>query len=116
MAQPGAWEAGLRGRCPRCGEGGLYAGFLRMATACPVCALSFSDADSGDGPAFFVMFAVGWIVVPLAFVLYFGLNLGLALSLALTTAATIALSLAFLRMAKGVLFALQWRHRLDGGA
>ena len=53
---------GLRGRCPRCGEGRLFAGFLRLAPRCEACGLDYSFADSADGPAFFVMTAVGFVV------------------------------------------------------
>ena len=48
--------AGLIGRCPRCGEGRLFRGFLALRSRCEQCGLDFSFADSADGPAFFVMF------------------------------------------------------------
>jgi len=108
---PSALEAGLRGRCPRCGRGELFAGFLRLKPACGVCGADFSRADSGDGPAFFVMFAVGAIVVPIGFLLQFGLHLGPIITLGVVTLLTFALSFALLRPAKALLFALQWRHR-----
>ena len=47
--------AGLRGRCPRCGQGRLFDGFLKVAPACEVCGLDYGFADPADGPAFFVM-------------------------------------------------------------
>jgi uncharacterized protein (DUF983 family) len=46
---------GIKGRCPRCGQGHLFNGFLRIAPKCEVCGLDFSFADPADGPAFFVM-------------------------------------------------------------
>lgn len=48
-------STGLRGRCPRCGQGHLFKGFLSLRPNCEVCGLDYSFADSGDGPAFFVM-------------------------------------------------------------
>jgi uncharacterized protein (DUF983 family) len=48
-------RTGLRGRCPRCGRGHLFNGFLSIAPKCDVCGLEFSFADPADGPAFFVM-------------------------------------------------------------
>ena len=48
-------STGLRGRCPRCGQGHLFKGFLSMRPSCEVCGLDYSFADPGDGPAFFVM-------------------------------------------------------------
>ncbi len=46
---------GLRGHCPRCGEGKLFKGFLKLAPRCNVCGLDYSFADPADGPAFFAM-------------------------------------------------------------
>ncbi|MFD2143600.1 DUF983 domain-containing protein [Ancylobacter oerskovii] len=48
-------ETGLRGRCPRCGQGRLFKGFLTLRPRCDVCGLDYSFADPADGPAFFVM-------------------------------------------------------------
>lgn len=48
-------RAGIRGRCPRCGEGHLFDGFLALRKECEVCGLDYSFADPADGPAFFVI-------------------------------------------------------------
>lgn len=48
-------ETGIRGRCPRCGQGHLFDGFLTLAPRCEACGLDFSFADPADGPAFFVI-------------------------------------------------------------
>ena len=47
--------AGPMGRCPRCGEGRLFAGYLSVKPRCDHCGLDFTFANSGDGPAVFVM-------------------------------------------------------------
>jgi len=60
---PSSLQAGLQCRCPRCGEGKLFAGFLRLAKRCDRCDLDFSFADPADGPAFFVMTGVGIVVI-----------------------------------------------------
>ena len=57
---------GLRCKYPRCGEGLLFDGFLTVRTRCPRCDLDLSAADSGDGPAVFVIFIVGPIATGLA--------------------------------------------------
>jgi uncharacterized protein (DUF983 family) len=56
----------MRGRCPRCGEGRLFDGFLGIAKRCEACGLDYSFADSGDGPAVFIIMIVGFVVVGLA--------------------------------------------------
>jgi uncharacterized protein (DUF983 family) len=61
--EPSSLSAGLRCRCPRCGEGKLFKGFLTVAKRCDRCGLDFSFADPADGPAFFVMTAIGIIVI-----------------------------------------------------
>ncbi|MBD8876482.1 DUF983 domain-containing protein [Roseibium polysiphoniae] len=48
-------QTGLRGRCPRCGEGHLFDGFLTLKPKCEVCDLDYSFADPADGPAFFII-------------------------------------------------------------
>ena len=45
-----AWR-GLTCKCPRCGEGKLYAGFLNLRPSCAACGLDYTFMDSGDGPA-----------------------------------------------------------------
>ena len=45
---------GFRGRCPRCGEGHIFKGFLTVRDHCEVCGLDYSYADPADGPAVFV--------------------------------------------------------------
>lgn len=111
---PSILRVGLRGLCPRCGIGPLFAGYLKIAPRCSHCQADFQAADSGDGPAFFVMFLVGALAVPFAFVLNFGLGLGPLISLGGVALLAIGLCLALLPPAKAVLFALQWHHRRDG--
>lgn len=55
-------SSGLRCRCPRCGKGPLFQGFLKIAPACRACGLDYAFADPADGPAFFVMSGVGILV------------------------------------------------------
>jgi hypothetical protein len=52
---PSPYIAGLLCRCPRCGKGKLFEGFLTLKSKCDVCGLDFSFADDGDGPAIFVI-------------------------------------------------------------
>ena len=61
-------STGLRSRCPRCGKGPLFEGFLKLRPACPVCGLDYGFADPADGPAFFVMSGVGLAVMGLMLV------------------------------------------------
>jgi uncharacterized protein (DUF983 family) len=52
-------KSGLAGKCPRCGRGNLFSGYLSVAPSCANCGLSFDFADAGDGAAWFVMLVSG---------------------------------------------------------
>lgn len=107
--------AGLKGRCPRCGEGRLFSGMLTVGKRCGVCGLDYSFADAGDGPAVFVILIIGFVVVGLA--LWLEVNFGppLWLHLVLWIPLTVVLSLAALRLIKGVLITLQYRNKAAEG-
>ncbi|WP_031549369.1 DUF983 domain-containing protein [Parvularcula oceani] len=110
-----AKKAGLAGRCPRCGQGKLFDGFLKLKEACPVCGLDYSKADSGDGPAFFIMSIVGFVTVAAAFLLRFAFGLPAGAVLLLTFLLTIVLTAVSLRPAKGLMVALQYRNQAAEG-
>lgn len=114
-ATPPALLTGWRGRCPRCGRGHLFRGYLTVAPRCEVCGLDFGFADSGDGPAFFVMSFVGIVVVALAMVVEFTYQPALWIHAALWIPVMFGLSLGLLRPAKGVLIALQFGRKAEQG-
>jgi len=108
-------SAGLRGRCPRCGEGSLFSGFLSVGKGCGTCGLDYSFADSGDGPAVFVILIIGFVVVGLALWMEVTLNPPLWLHFILWIPLTLVLALTSLRLIKGVLIALQYRNKAAEG-
>jgi uncharacterized protein (DUF983 family) len=116
---PGSvFRAGLLCRCPRCGQGRLFTEFvhfLRVAKICEICGLDLRPEDSGDGPAVFVMFVTGPLVVALAIVLEVLLRPPLWLHAALWIPTVLITSIALLRPLKAVLIALQYRHRAGEG-
>ena len=103
--------AALRCRCPRCGRGALYRGFLTVVDRCAVCGLELARNDSGDGPAVFLIFILGFAVVPPA--LWVGMNADwpLWLHTLVWGVVILGLTLGMLRPAKSLVLALQWRHR-----
>jgi uncharacterized protein (DUF983 family) len=112
---PSPIVAGLRGRCPRCGEGPLFSGFLTLSPRCDRCGLDLAFADTGDGPAFFVMSIVGIVVVGLALWVEFTFEPPIWLHLVLWFGLTGLLSLAMVRPLKGLMVALQYHHRAEEG-
>lgn len=107
---PPAWLAGLRSRCPQCGEGELFQSYLKFRERCRACGADFRAADAGDGPAVFVVLIVGAIAAPFLFVLQ-ALNAPDWVALGATFALAIVLCLALLPLFKSTLFALQWKHK-----
>lgn len=107
--------AGLKGCCPRCGEGRLFSRFLTVAPRCNACGLDYSFADAGDGPAVFVILIIGFIVVGSALWLEVSHNPPLWLHLLLWVPLTLVLSLTALRLIKGVLITLQYRNKAAEG-
>ena len=110
-AEISAIVAGVRGRCPRCGQGKMFASYLKLADRCAACGEDFRAADAGDGPAVFVILIVGAIIAPLLIILQFATPLPDWAALMITMLAAIGLCLALLPPFKGVLFALQWKHK-----
>jgi uncharacterized protein (DUF983 family) len=109
------FRAGLGGRCPRCGEGLLFSGFLAVAPQCPVCGLDNSFADSGDGPVAFVVLLIGFVVVGLALWMEVTIDPPLWVHFMIWVPLAIVLSLAALRLIKGLLITLQYRNRAAEG-
>jgi uncharacterized protein (DUF983 family) len=107
----GSILAGLSCVCPRCGGDKLFHGFLTLRQRCRACGLDYGFADSGDGPAVFIMFLAGAVVVGAALIteaLYhppYWLHAVLWLPLILLA------TLGPLRPMKGLMIALQYHHR-----
>ena len=105
------FQAAIRCRCPRCGEGRLYAGLLTVRDSCEICGLDLRSHDAGDGPAVGVMFVLSAIVVGLAFWVEFTFSPPLWVHVVLWPVVTIPLAVAMMRPLKAALVAMQYRTR-----
>jgi uncharacterized protein (DUF983 family) len=103
--------AGLRGKCPRCGEGALFQSGLTLRERCPKCDLNYAFADSGDGPAVFAIFILGVLVRGGAMLVVFRLNPPVWVHVVLWGAITPLLAVVLLRVLKATLIALQYKHK-----
>lgn len=112
---PNPLLAGLKCRCPRCGEGRLFAGFLSVRPSCSECGLDFAFANSGDGPAVFIIFVVGFLVIGLAAVTEALFRPPPFIHLILWIPTVIVLSLLLIRPFKATMIALQYRHDAHEG-
>jgi uncharacterized protein (DUF983 family) len=111
----GAILAGLSCACPRCGRGKLFQGFLALRPRCEVCGLDYSFADSGDGPAIFIMLIGGFIVVFAALITEVIYQPPIWVHAALWLPLILIVTLGPLRSMKGLLIALQYHHRAAEG-
>lgn len=108
-------STGLAGRCPRCGQGKLFSGFITVAPSCSVCGLDYAFADSGDGPAVFVTLLAGFIIVGIALLVEIAYEPPYWVHLLVFLPLTLVVCLGMLRPLKGVLIAQQYRHRAEQG-
>ena len=106
---------GLACRCPRCGEGRLYAGFLKLRPACAACGLDYAFIDAGDGPAIFIIIIAGFIVVGSALVVEIKYQPPFWVHAALWGPLILATTLLPLRAMKSLLIALQYHHKAAEG-
>ncbi len=107
--------SGALGRCPACGRGKLFAGYLTLALRCEVCGLDYGFADSGDGPAVFVVLVAGFIIVGAALLVEVAYAPPYWVHAALWGTLAIVLPLLLLRSFKGALIGLQYKHKAQEG-
>ena len=111
MASPNPFLAGLACRCPNCGKGRLFAGYLKVAPHCAACGMDLSKADSGDGPVVFILLIVGMIVVFSMLIVEFTVHPPIWVHLLVWLPLGALLTLGSLRPFKGVLLAMQFHNR-----
>lgn len=112
---PEPLDAALRGLCPRCGAPGLFAGFLRFADRCRSCGLDYGAFNVGDGAAAFLILIVGGLVSLLAILVELKWSPPLLVHLLLWIPLTVLLTVGLLRLAKGLLLALEYKNAAREG-
>jgi uncharacterized protein (DUF983 family) len=108
-------RAAVLGRCPRCGKGRLFRGYLKVADGCELCGLSYQGLEAGDGPAVFVILIVGFIVTGAALFVEVTYSPPYWVHALLWAPAVPLLSFGLLRFLKAWLLIMQFRHRAEEG-
>jgi uncharacterized protein (DUF983 family) len=111
----GSIVAGLSCACPRCGRGKLFEGFLSLRPRCDRCGLDYDFADSGDGPAVFIMLLGGAVVVAAALITEVMFHPPYWLHAVLWLPLILLVTLGPLRPMKGLMIALQFHHKAAEG-
>ncbi len=107
--------AAVFARCPRCGEGKLFKNVLEMRPACDRCGLDYRFIDTGDGPAVFAIFILGFVILGLALYVEFTYEPSVWVHVALWGLVTPLIALVVLRFLKSMLIALQYRNKAEEG-
>jgi uncharacterized protein (DUF983 family) len=108
-------STGVRGSCPRCGRGRLFAGYLTVADKCDACGLDYGFAETDDGAAWFVMLIAGAVAVGAALFVEVAWQPAYWIHALVAIPAAVGLPLALLRPIKGVLIAQQFRTKAEEG-
>jgi uncharacterized protein (DUF983 family) len=112
---PSPYSTGLAGRCPRCGEGKLFDGYLKLRPRCVACGQDFAFADSADGPAVFIMLIAGFAVLGAALYVEITYEPTILLHMLIWLPLAVILCLGLLRPMKGLAIALQFVNKAQEG-
>jgi len=118
-AFPSPSQVLLRGfmrRCPNCGKGKLFDGYLKVVERCAACGEAYHHQRADDFPAYLTIFIVGHIVV--TFAVWAGIRYDMSefAQLALWIPVTVIATLLLLEPIKGVVVAAQWQGGMHGFA
>jgi uncharacterized protein (DUF983 family) len=106
---------GITCRCPRCGVGKLFSGYIRMRPNCESCGLDYAFNDPGDGPAVFIILIAGFIVVACALIVEVKYQPPFWVHAALWIPLVLITTLIPLRSMKSLLISLQFHHKAAEG-
>ena len=111
---PKALFTGWRKKCPACGKGAMFQGYITVVPRCAVCNTELSLARADDAPPYFTMMIVGHVVVPGLWLTEKLYAPALWIQAAFWLPATLFLTLALLPRVKGAIVGLQWALRMHG--
>jgi uncharacterized protein (DUF983 family) len=111
--RPALWR-GWRRRCPNCGGGGLFSGYLKVRDTCPVCGEALHHQRADDGPAYLTILLVGHLMAPALHLLYARYRLEPLVLATVLSVVCVGLSLYLLPRIKGAMIGLQWSRRMHG--
>lgn len=112
-----AWPAirrGWRRRCPACGTGGLFDGYLTLHKTCPSCGEDLSHARADDGPAYLSILVTAKVMASLQLLAYQTWQPGPWVMVGAFSVGTVAMALWMLPRFKGLIVGVQWAKRMHG--
>ncbi len=116
-ADRSAWRAvknGLSCRCPKCGEGKLFARYAKTVEVCGTCGEEIHHHRADDFPAYIVIIIVGHLIAPMFWAFHVFNPLPMWMNFALWIPLALIATLALLQPVKGAVIGLQWALRMHG--
>lgn len=107
------FSTGLKGRCPRCGEGRLFRSYMKPVKSCAICGLDMRFAEEGDGPAVFAILILGFAIAGTALMMEYRFHPPIWVHIIVWIPVTIILGTWFLKILKGIMIAIQ--HKTGAG-
>ncbi len=108
-----AFMRGLRRRCPRCGQGRLFRGYLKQVSVCAHCGQPLEKFRADDAPAYFTILIVGVLVVPIMLAIEILYRPETWVFEVIVLPLTILLTLALIPFIKGAYIASLWSLNLE---
>ena len=104
----------FRRRCPHCGVGKIFKGYLKLSDNCSNCSAPTGDIRADDLPPYLTIFLVGHIIVPALLVVEGAYHPPLWIQMVIWPSLTLLLTLTFLPFIKGAAVGLMWHLKLKG--
>lgn len=105
---------GLLCKCPNCGEGKIFNGFLSVTPNCEVCNEDLSLHRADDLPAYLNIFVVGHVVVGAMMVLMSWKLMSMWATMFVTIFLCVVSAFLLMRPLKGMVVGIQWALRMHG--
>lgn len=105
---------GFRRKCPQCGQGSIFEGYLKVRKSCPVCREDLSHQRADDGPAYLTILIVGHLMAPLLHIVFVNFRPEPLVLLTIFAVGCVSLSLYLLPRLKGLIVGFQWARFMHG--
>lgn len=105
---------GWRCKCPNCGSGPMFNGYLKVRDTCTVCREDLSHQRADDGPAYLTILIVGHLLAVAIHFVFVYFRPSPMTMVTIFSIGCVALSLYLLPRMKGMVVAFQWARRMHG--
>lgn len=109
-----ALAKGWRRRCPSCGGGALFDGYLSIKHDCDICGEEFHHHRADDAPSWLTMIIIGHLIAPLMIASYQMFDLPTWSHAVIWPVLAMTGVIVLLPRVKGGIVAFQWAHRMHG--